>query len=590
MKWKQRIWISLFSQMGKKKFLDKIFKKKFLDRYLSNCKKFCIKNLIFLKIGFFKFFFQIYFKKLKSLNEYYCASDEIYNNLICFIEEKLKISKKFSFLCLQKKKNSPKTSPNQFFIFTQKINRLEKDLSLKNQKKFILPMAFLFFSIDFFFDFFSYFLVLLVTKKFVSEISRVKFCFRKRKKILKTKRAPKNNFLKDLKILKKKKSKKFLRFFQKFHPPQNLKEILKGSKIISRKIFSRKLKKIFFIPKNLLLCFYLDFNFFLKESFLGYFKKNYVFRKNQNKENKIFLDFGMNKKNKEKFIRINQKKYLKLELLGKGGSGKVYKIIDENKQILALKKTKIPNREIEALHNCLNEISILKTLVHQPRVIQIKNADISFENGCVLIVLEYGESDLENLIKKKEISDPILLKFFWSHSLEAVQTLHEEKIIHGDLKPSNFLLVKNSLKIIDFGTARLIQKDTTNITRCLRIGTLNYMAPEALVDISNAKGENNRFKLGRSADIWSLGCILFQMVYGNPPFYHLDFVKKIKAITDKSSKIFFLPLNFKFVEDVIKGCLQKNPDFRPSIPELLSHPFLLSDHKYKSTIFKFKNC
>ena len=74
------------------------------------------------------------------------------------------------------------------------------------------------------------------------------------------------------------------------------------------------------------------------------------------------------------------------------------------------------------------------------------------------------------------------------------------------------------------------------------------------------------------------------MVYGNPPFYHLDFVKKIQAIIDKSYEIYCLPTIIKFVVDVIKGCLQKNPDFRPSIPELLNHPFLVS-----RTLYKFKN-
>jgi len=316
----------------------------------------------------------------------------------------------------------------------------------------------------------------------------------------------------------------------------------------------------------------------LNRSNCWFFSRSKFNKKNNTELKKIFKEFKIKSRKSRTFLKINKKIYLKLELLGKGGSGKVYKILDEKNQILALKKTRTMNHDFEILHNCINEISILKTFYFQPRVIQIKNADISLEDGNVFVVLEYGEADLENIIKKKNsgISNLTLLKYFWKQCLEAVQTIHEERIIHGDLKPSNFLLVNNSLKIIDFGIAKQIQKDTTNITRSVQIGTLNYMSPEAMVDISNTKEEEKRFRLSRSADIWSLGCIFFQMVYGKPPFYHLDFVKKIQAIINKTFEILFLPVDIKFAVDVMKGCLQRNPNARPSIPELLVHPFLVS--------------
>lgn len=73
--------------------------------------------------------------------------------------------------------------------------------------------------------------------------------------------------------------------------------------------------------------------------------------------------------------------------------------------------------------------------------------------------------------------------------LEAVYTIHEEKIVHGDLKPANFVFVNGTLKLIDFGIAKAIQNDTTNIVRDSQIGTLNYISPEALIDTTEGTSE-----------------------------------------------------------------------------------------------------
>jgi len=64
----------------------------------------------------------------------------------------------------------------------------------------------------------------------------------------------------------------------------------------------------------------------------------------------------------------------------------------------------------------------------------------------------------------------------------AVQVIHEESIVHSDLKPANFVVVKGRVKLIDFGISKAIAADTTNIGRDQQIGTANYMPPEALLD------------------------------------------------------------------------------------------------------------
>jgi serine/threonine-protein kinase TTK/MPS1 len=214
--------------------------------------------------------------------------------------------------------------------------------------------------------------------------------------------------------------------------------------------------------------------------------------------------------------------------------------------------------------------------------------------------------------------------------LQAVHVIHEEKIVHSDLKPANFVLVRGQLKLIDFGIANAIANDTTNIQRdhqvsvsvhslitpslslilAIQIGTVNYMSPEA-IELPDGM---RRLKVGRPSDIWSLGCILYQMVYGQPPFQHLSMYQKMKAIPDGTYVIDFpeyaVPLapvprgsssgangggtaggsggtatppkrldhlKVRVRRDVItsmKSCLARGPKDRMTIPELLDQDWL----------------
>lgn len=170
--------------------------------------------------------------------------------------------------------------------------------------------------------------------------------------------------------------------------------------------------------------------------------------------------------------------------------------------------------------------------------------------------------------------------------LEAVDTIHEERIVHTDLKPANFLFVKGILKLIDFGIAKAISDDTTNIHRENQVGTLNYISPEALIDTSGgAKSfgkKNMDMKLGRSSDIWSMGCILYQMIYGRTPFADLGLVHKLQAIVSDEVEISYPPVPKKYQAalDVVQLCLQRDPKLRPTITGekgLLQHIFLHPD-------------
>ena len=168
--------------------------------------------------------------------------------------------------------------------------------------------------------------------------------------------------------------------------------------------------------------------------------------------------------------------------------------------------------------------------------------------------------------------------------LIAVHTIHEARIVHSDLKPANFLLVKGALKLIDFGIANALSDDTTNIHRENQVGTLNYISPEALIDTSSSSNSSSSstgrkvdIKVSRASDIWSLGCILYQMAYGRTPFAGLGLAQKLQCIVNPSHEISFPHLSNDALLSVIQSCLQRDSSKRPTIdgPDgLLNHEFL----------------
>ncbi|XP_010428856.1 PREDICTED: probable serine/threonine-protein kinase mps1 [Camelina sativa] len=302
------------------------------------------------------------------------------------------------------------------------------------------------------------------------------------------------------------------------------------------------------------------------------------------------------------FFKVNGKLYQRLGKIGSGGSSEVHKVISSDCTIYALKKIKLKGRDYATAYGFCQEIGYLKKLKGKTNIIQLIDYEVTDktllkevqngtmsnkdgrvkDDGFIYMVLEYGEIDLAHMLSQKwreiEGSDRTIdenwLRFYWQQILQAVNTIHEERIVHSDLKPANFLLVRGFLKLIDFGIAKAINSDTTNIQRDSQVGTLSYMSPEAFM--CNETDENgNTIKCGRPSDIWSLGCILYQMVYGRTPFAdYKTFWAKFKVITDPNHEITYNQLSNPWLIDLMKKCLAWDRNQRWRIPELLQHPFL----------------
>ncbi|XP_047306493.1 serine/threonine-protein kinase MPS1-like [Impatiens glandulifera] len=301
-------------------------------------------------------------------------------------------------------------------------------------------------------------------------------------------------------------------------------------------------------------------------------------------------------------FKVNGKLYQRLGKIGSGGSSEVYKVISTDCTIYALKKIKLKGRDYATAYGFCQEIEYLNKLKGKNNIIQLIDYEVTDKalfhevvsgsmnkdgrvkkDSYIYMVLEYGEIDLAKMLslKWREIDgtnstiDENWLRFYWQQILQAVNTIHEERIVHSDLKPANFLLVKGSLKLIDFGIAKAIMSDTTNIQRDSQMGTLSYMSPEAyMCNETDAKG--NIIKCGRPSDIWSLGCILYQMVYGRTPFSESKtFWAKFKVITDPNHKIKYESVSNPWLLDIMKTCLAWDRNDRWRIPQILKHPFLV---------------
>lgn len=257
--------------------------------------------------------------------------------------------------------------------------------------------------------------------------------------------------------------------------------------------------------------------------------------------------------------------YKRLRFFGKGGFAKCYEIIDvTTSEIYA---GKIVSKKLMMKHNqkekMTQEISIHKALNHPNIVKFFSFFDDQFN---VYIVLELCKKrSMMELHKRRKVITDYECRFYIHQIIQGVKYLHDHRIIHRDLKLGNLFLDDNlHVKIGDFGlAARIEYEGERKKTLC---GTPNYIAPEVL----SKKGHSYE------VDIWSIGCVMYTLLVGQPPFE----TKNLKETYNKIRKCDYrVPISLrKPAATMIIAMLQSDPEKRPTISQLLTYEYLANNY------------
>ena len=307
-------------------------------------------------------------------------------------------------------------------------------------------------------------------------------------------------------------------------------------------------------------------------------------------------------------------RYILISEIGNGTYGKVFKAFDEEtKSIVALKLVRRLSSSEGLPRSFYRELLSLQEFKGHPNIVQYfgvtQIASSDDQDNSLYIILEYAHYDLSHFLHS--FKSGLQLSLFLNFSkqiMNGLSYLHYNNYVHRDIKPSNILInQQGDVKLADFGLTRILQNSSHY---SCKVVTPGYRAPELLLGC-------NSYDL--SIDIWSLGCLFYEMITGSPLFSFKDSNELSQLLSifsicgtptmETNPFLFSLPsssllssigtfhpsqLHEKLINDfpydfqplipVIISMLSLEPNFRPSISDIINHPFFQNSSLQSSSI------
>eukprot|EP00771_Trimastix_marina_P001017 gnl/Trimastix_PCT/2061.p1 GENE.gnl/Trimastix_PCT/2061~~gnl/Trimastix_PCT/2061.p1 ORF type:complete len:607 (-),score=124.25 gnl/Trimastix_PCT/2061:123-1943(-) len=304
----------------------------------------------------------------------------------------------------------------------------------------------------------------------------------------------------------------------------------------------------------------------------------------------------------EEIDRHVLRKYEIVQRIGKGAYGIVWKAIDRRtREFVALKKIFDAFQNNTDSQRTYREVMFLKSLRNE-NIISLRNVLKADNDRDLYLVFEYMDTDLHVVIRSN-ILEPIHKQYVIYQCVKALKYMHSANLLHRDMKPSNLLLNAECLvKVADFGLARLLStlesSHTPNPVLTDYVATRWFRAPEILLG-------STRYTTG--VDMWSVGCIMGEMLAGKPLFQGnstMNQLDRIIELTGRPNQEDIESIQSPFAAtlleslppsqpknlaemfpdasedalDFLRRLLQFNPNKRPSATEALEHPYLSQFH------------
>jgi serine/threonine-protein kinase len=247
-----------------------------------------------------------------------------------------------------------------------------------------------------------------------------------------------------------------------------------------------------------------------------------------------------------------QTNYRIIRKIGSGGMATVYEALNEaldNKVAVKVLHEQFSDHETVRIRFS-NEAKLMASLVH-PNIVQVKDYDN--QSNQPAIIMEYLEGeDLNVRLKKKQTYSENEVFDIFKQLLSAIAYSHKKGIVHRDIKPSNiFSLQDGTIKILDFGIAKILDQGLDITITGAQIGTPSYMSPEQI------RGDR---KIDLRTDIYSLGITMYALLTGSSPYSSELTNREIeqKIQNEHLTELVNHPIFWKFIS---KAC-QKDPDLR----------------------------